>query len=155
MAHISNVLPAVAETTDRDGTFVWPPVGSISGPDWLAHYLACELQATCGLLALSVAGDSSVENVATVQLTLGTLPHELPSLTPSTRKEAHEIAVRAAGIEVLAESEGGLFYGSQSLLQLLSACGKSSKQGARRVHCCTCLDYPRYEWCAPLALVEH
>ena len=152
LAHISDVLPAVAESTFLHGYFEWPQQGgSISGPSWLSVYLREELRQQCSLDA-QIHNDNS-ELSATIQLTYGGLGNEARPLLPALRREAYKICVRQASILVVAEEDAGLFYGTQTLLQLFAAATSKARSSSSRprIEQSRCFDYPRFRWCAHVA----
>jgi hypothetical protein len=145
MADVRNVLPAVAEYTLIEGAFAWPDVGILSGPRGLTDYLRKELLAQCELHAIFQTDHGQV---STVELKLGRIA-ALDELSQAVRKEAYELLVGDKGVVIVAEHSAGLFYGIQSLLQLLSLQQSSHGGGQRVIHQCHCLDYARFEWWVP------
>lgn len=80
---------------------------------------------------------------STVQLQMREMPEACGIMT---RDEAYELVVLAEGVTITAETPAGVFYGIQSLLQLLpwsteASCRVPVLKG------CRILDYPRFKWC--------
>jgi Glycosyl hydrolase family 20, domain 2 len=148
MARISDVLPAVAESMFQDRRFEWPSNCTIRGPHGLAEYLRDELHEQCDLRAELVDGFD--DSQATFSLLCEDLGPGAQSLSPAIRRESYKLSIRQTTITVVAETRAGLFYGIQTLLQLLSASQGSQRvfRRAPRIELCLALDYPRFEWCA-------
>ena len=60
------------------------------------------------------------------------------------KKEEYKISVRKDGITISASAPNGLFYGIQSLMQLMPA--KNRKQSHIKIKCTEISDYPRFSW---------
>jgi len=85
----------------------------------LAEYLADPIRSASGF-SMPVGGPE-IGSDAAIRLTLDTnspSPDRLPN-TPLARSESYEISVGPTGIEIRAGSHAGLFYGIQTLRQLL------------------------------------
>ena len=70
----------------------------------------------------------------------------LDTANPELGEEGYLLEVRSSGVRMSANTERGLFYAYQTLIQMLPP-------DARRIHYraitlpeCTILDYPRFEW---------
>jgi hexosaminidase len=62
----------------------------------------------------------------------------------SLGKEGYQLNISPNCIEIAANTEAGLFYGVQSLIQLLPWNGKTNKPIS--LNCIEIVDYPRFEW---------
>jgi len=105
----------------------------------LGKYLSDELSPATGF-SLKVNTVSSFAN-GTIQLKL--------SGRPAVNKEAYDLVVSPAAIIITADSAAGLFYGIQTLLQLLPKQIESSKEVKNMewiVPSVTINDYPRFGW---------
>lgn len=62
-------------------------------------------------------------------------------------EEGYTLKVKPSGIEVSANTPAGIFYGMQSLLQLISLnCTAEEKQQAVSIPSVSIVDYPRFGW---------
>jgi len=105
----------------------------------LGKYLSDELSPATGF-SLKVNTVSSFAN-GSIQLKL--------SGRPAVNKEAYDLVVTPAAITITADSAAGLFYGIQTLLQLLPKQIESSKEVKNMewiVPSVTINDYPRFGW---------
>jgi len=96
----------------------------------LAEYLAEPIRVAGGF-PLPVGGPADGSDGA-IRLTLDSTSPATAGLpdTPLARPEAYEISSGPAGIEIRAASHAGLFYGIQSLRQLLPAGATTGARGA-------------------------
>ncbi len=85
-------------------------------------------------LDLGVAGRKS-RNVLVVSIVPGTVK---TGLDPETDKQAYRIEIGPGRIDVIGNSDPGLFYGVQTLIQLI----KTDAQGRLRLPACTVEDWP-------------
>ena len=95
----------------------------------LAEYLAEPLRVSAGL-PLPVGGRAEDSDGA-IRLTLNAEalgPRQLPD-TPLARSESYELSSSPTGIEIRAASHAGLFYGIQTLRQLLPAAATTGTGG--------------------------
>lgn len=68
---------------------------------------------------------------------------------PSIKDEGYRLTVTKSGIELYARKEAGIFYGIQTLLQLLPSGIESTEEAAPtrwNIPCVTIEDYPRFAW---------
>ena len=70
----------------------------------------------------------------------------LDTANPELGNEGYLLEVRSNGIRLSANTETGLFYAYQSLVQLLPADVLKVRYSAITLPECTILDYPRFEW---------
>ena len=70
----------------------------------------------------------------------------LDTANPELGEEGYLLEVRNSGIRLSANTERGLFYAYQSLVQLLPPDVSRVKYSAITLPECTVLDYPRFEW---------
>lgn len=61
-------------------------------------------------------------------------------------QEGYILEVNATGIRISANTEAGLFYGFQTLIQMLPDDISEEHYKKIIIPCCTILDYPRFEW---------
>ena len=96
----------------------------------LAEYLAEPIRVAGGF-PLPVGGPADGLDGA-IRLTLDSTSHAAAGLpdTPLARPESYELSSGPAGIEIRAASHAGLFYGIQSLRQLLPAGATTGARGA-------------------------
>jgi hexosaminidase len=103
----------------------------------VANYLTARLNAATGF------GVKTVESGGTIQLRLNAKP------APTLGQEGYQLDVTASGIIISANSAAGLFYGVQSLIQLLpkEIESKTVVSGINwTVPVVTITDYPRFGW---------
>lgn len=67
---------------------------------------------------------------------------EHPALAPSAKNEGYGLAVNQDGVSVAAETEAGLFYGVQTLIQLLEQAHRDQASIAGMV----ISDWPTFDW---------
>jgi len=96
----------------------------------LAEYVAEPIRRAAGF-PLPVSGPGEASDAA-IRLTLDSTSHAAAGLpdTPLARPESYELSSGPAGIEIRAASHAGLFYGIQSLRQLLPAGATTGARGA-------------------------
>lgn len=70
----------------------------------------------------------------------------LDTANPELGEEGYLLEVRSIGIHLSANTEKGLFYAYQTLVQLLPADVRRTRYSAISLPECTILDYPRFEW---------
>jgi hexosaminidase len=136
------LVPAPVKITFLSGQFEIRPdvrIGTAStSPDVLrvVNYLAAALEPAMGFrLAMGTQPAIRLEIVTPAQPNLGT--------------EGYQLDVNAAGIVLKANRPAGLFYGVQSLLQLLppSIAGRTVVAGQHwTVPAVHIIDYPRFAW---------
>ena len=68
------------------------------------------------------------------------------TVNPELGEEGYLLEVRSTGITLSANSEQGVFYAFQTLLQMLPPDVMSTVYSAVTLPECTILDYPRFEW---------
>lgn len=68
------------------------------------------------------------------------------TVNPEIGNEGYLLEVRGSGIRVSANTEVGLFYGYQTLLQMLPPDVTKVTYRSVTLPGCTILDYPRFEW---------
>lgn len=126
-----NIIPAPAEYTASTGYFAWtaakPPAVFAQQPEAMAA--ANWLQtAKPGGVSLNKAGKAGNN---TVQLSL------LTKADDRLGKEGYRLVVNPSNVQISANTGVGLFYGVQSLVQMID-------QG--RIAAGTIVDYPRFGW---------
>jgi hexosaminidase len=89
-------------------------------------------------LHVADTGDAAIEFVVDPQLAVA------GATTPAARDEAYELRIDPRTIRIAARTEHGLFNGSMTLWQWLTA--DTSKTRAIVVPCVRIADYPRFAW---------
>ena len=123
---IPGLIPLPESVSLRTGEFRLSSESSIlvSDPEdtelvRLAEYLAGPIRVTAGFrLPVGGPGDGSDAAIRLILDTKVPSPDRLPS-TPLARSESYEVSAGPTGIEIRAGSHAGLFYGIQTLRQLL------------------------------------
>lgn len=137
-----SIIPEPVSMVHKPGYFHLPKMVSIAAPATpevknITDYLKNKLQATTGY---SVSVNNSA---ASIQLKLNTMR----DTTLST--EGYLLSVKPAGITITANDAAGLFYGVQTLTQLLpkEIEGKTVAKGVDwKAPCVEITDYPRFHW---------
>ncbi len=70
----------------------------------------------------------------------------LDTANPELGDEGYLLEVRSNGIHLSANTERGLFYAYQTLVQMIPADARKVRYRAITLPECTILDYPRFEW---------
>jgi hexosaminidase len=140
---VLSLIPAPVSVKQESGNFVLTGQTSIevSSPDLsaLGKYLSEQLAPATGF-SNKVNTVSSFSN-ASIQLRL--------SGKPGKNKDAYELAVTPSAVTITADSSAGIFYGIQTLLQLLPNEIESKKQTKGiewSIPAVTINDYPRFAW---------
>lgn len=138
------LIPVPARVKWNDGFFKLPDTITISIPanqpavGWVANQLSAKLNLTTGLPVSIHSG-----NTATILLQLNKPLH------PAIGKEGYQLSVTAKGIQISANEAAGLFYGIQTLYQLLPP-EIESKTKAEMVNwtlpATEIADMPRFAW---------
>ncbi len=102
------------------------------------QYLASELNRRAGAL-LKVAGNKDAVAKGNIELTLD-------DANPSLVDEGYVLSVTPDSVTIRAHAAAGLFYGAQSLLQLLPLPEAGSKTSAPALPCVFVEDHPRFHW---------
>jgi len=77
----------------------------------------------------------------------GNIELRLEGANPALGDEGYTLTVAPDAVTIRARSSAGLFYGAQSLLQLLPAAGESGGQSTNRLISCVLVeDQPRFRW---------
>ena len=141
--HPISIIPQPVSVKEGNGNFKitsgTPIELSSSSIQGLGKYLADELSPATGF-SLKVNTVSSFSN-GSIQLKL--------SGKPAMNKEAYDLAVTPSSVIITADSAAGLFYGIQTLLQLLPKQIESSgevKNVEWTIPSVTINDYPRFGW---------
>ncbi len=153
-------VKAQTTTTSWKNTLIPQPVSVLAGNGWLV--LPNNLTITCSQqeevkkiaerLSKQLATKTSKVVVKTSTATTATTKniHLVLSNDKSLPKEGYRLKVTTAGVTLSAVTPAGLFYGVQTLLQLLpgevEAIEKSRQQGAWKIPFLTIEDYPRFGW---------
>jgi hexosaminidase len=138
-----SLIPLPAGVTDAAGAFTLRDGDEISvhgdAAADVAHQFADLLARARGLrLRVTDARDSAIEFVVDPQLDVA------GATTPQARAEAYELRVGPEHIRLVARTPHGLFDGSMTLWQWLTA--ETAKTSSIRVPCVRIADYPRFAW---------
>ncbi len=132
-----SVIPQPVSVTEASGSFSLNANTSVvlSSPDLknLADYLTAQLDTATGLSLKT--GASSSKNAIHLRLSGKT----------GSNKEAYQLNVTPTEIIITADSAAGLFYGIQTLLQLVPS-ETSVNNGEFAVPAVSIYDYPRFAW---------
>ena len=138
----ANVIPQPAKKVDKDGTFTLTAKSTIHAPEKLqseAHLLASAIERSTGyqlaIKKVDSTPDGIVLRIDPSLITLGT--------------EGYQLVVKADKVEIVAPTAAGVFYGTQTLLQMLpvEAFSPTKVAGVKwTVPCTEIEDSPRYPW---------
>ncbi|MBI5092256.1 MAG: beta-N-acetylhexosaminidase [Candidatus Hydrogenedentes bacterium] len=124
------------EPVDKTGTILSSRVKpTLDTLDDSARYLADGLKRRIGVRATIAAEARSAKH--SILLTTAGAPAEFGD-------EGYELSVTNDGIVIRASKPAGVFYGVESLLQLLPA--KGARSSARAIPCLTITDQPQFAW---------
>lgn len=134
---VYDIVPQPASLTPQSGVFtitaktaILYPAGSVEIKN-LAQYLAARIAESTGK-RLAVREGNSGANAIVLSLTGG----------GTETDESYTLNVSLTGIAIAAPKPAGLFYGIQTLRQMLASGGK----GAAKIPAVTISDAPRYPW---------
>jgi hexosaminidase len=138
------IIPEPVQLTKQTGEFVLPPTITIAAPasplvSYAANYLQNSLKKATGY-AITI---NNTNTGSTIKLVLNK-----PANT-AIGKEGYTLVVTPAGVTVQANEAVGLFYGVQTLLQLLPAAIENNnvvKDIKWSMPCVEITDYPRFGW---------
>ncbi|HTI97128.1 MAG TPA: family 20 glycosylhydrolase, partial [Rudaea sp.] len=139
-----SLIPLPARVTAAAGSFTLHDGDAISvhgdaTTAGIAGNFADLLARTRGLrLRVADARDAAIEFVVDPQFAVA------GAATPAARDEAYELRIDAHRIRIVARTGHGLFNGSMTLWQWLTA--DTSKTQAIAVPCVQIADYPRFAW---------
>lgn len=139
------IIPMPTYVMAAEGTFTLTPASAIvvdpATPELLAlgDYLAELLRRPTGFaLPVQVSGDAPAANSLTLSL---------DPATDSLSEEGYELRVAPEGVSLIAPRPAGLFYGVQTVRQLLPATVESAAQpGPWTLPAGTIRDTPRFGW---------
>jgi hexosaminidase len=138
MAQGLGIIPEPYLSTKGQGTYVLPKTISISAPDTaneLSETIAKQLRLTTGKTVYFSKNEPTIELSIVKDDVIG--------------EEGYLLNVNTKGIQIKANTNAGLFYGWQSLQQLLPAAiyGKTiSKNTNWQLTHCSIIDKPRFGW---------
>lgn len=101
-----------------------------------------ELQRRCRFVDTTVADRATNSRQSAVELSICEIPEVCQILC---RDESYELVIAVEGIRIAAESPAGVFYGIQTLLQLLPW-SADVPDSYPVLHGCRIVDYPRFKW---------
>src|ERR1700753_1696470 len=139
------IIPEPVSVITKDGEFTLPQhiliqAGTTADEKLVSGYLQKKLSTAPGR---QVTVRNSFSIPATIKLVLATAPDT------TLGKEGYQIWVSKKGITIAANQANGLFYGMQTLVQLLPKEIESSPAVAGvtwNVPLVTIKDYPRFSW---------
>lgn len=143
-----SIIPAPASLLVNTGHFILPKTVTIEAPvqPTLAQALSdlkSHLSIPTGYAVSINSAGAQKAGPATIRLVLNKTPDELLG------SEGYDLSVTPKNVVIRANQPAGLFYGIQSLLQLLPAAIESKslvKQASWEAPCVTIKDYPRFSW---------
>jgi hexosaminidase len=139
-AQTISLIPEPVQMTKQTGTYVLPKVITIGGADKLtAGYLRQKISTATGY-AVNIAEGAAA---ADIQLLLNS------TASSTLGKEGYQLSVTPQNIIIKANQPAGLFYGVQTLLQLLPKEIESKevvKDFNWTVPAVEITDYPRFGW---------
>ena len=149
-----SVIPKPVKMETRSGAFLLGPdtkISIVDGQDKVlaaAGYLAECLRRPTGFAFPLETSANAAPSTATAP---GSIVLRLEDLGERLGPEGYLLDVSAAGIQIRAAAPAGLFYGVQTLLQLLPAAIESSAPAAGSavrwaVPCVSIEDRPRFAW---------
>lgn len=130
------LIPKPQEFKILKGNFIFQDnvlIKSINVSDTLATYLASYISELYGIKFTK----EEQKEVPTITL-------QIDKNFMGEKPQAYSLKINSDKIAILASKEVGLFYGIQSLLQLLPK--NISKDASIEVQDCEITDYPRYSW---------
>lgn len=138
-----NILPEPVNYIAVKGTFTIPKNISITAPT--SAELAAAIKFLSQRISLPTGSTASINSTAnsTIKLLLNKKPNQLIG------NEGYQLSVKPTEIIIQANQAAGLFYGIQTLLQLLPAAIESNeleKNILWKIPCCNITDYPRFGW---------
>jgi hexosaminidase len=129
------VVPLPRRMRRRPGKMVLGSAVVIRTSGKAAGAAAQQLASELGRLGITATVDERTATPATIQLTQ-------TARRPEIGPEGYDLEVAATGIKIAAKSGAGLFYGAETLEQLISSDGrKPHAVGFVRI-----IDWPQYRW---------
>ncbi len=138
------IIPEPVSITRNNGTFIFPDKIVIAAPE--QQQLAEPLRMLEEKLAVRTGTSTRVGNTA-VAASIRLLLNKNPDAT--TGDEGYSLSVTPKGVVIKANKPAGIFYGVQTLLQLLpeEIESKEKIQTAQwKTPCVDITDYPRFKW---------
>jgi hexosaminidase len=130
-----SIIPLPAKLEERKGSFTLDKNVYISYPTAdlkeLATFAQSSIQETAGIKPELRTGLWMQRNAKTIKLYID---------SKVTAKEGYNLEITANGATITAGTENGLFYGIQTLLQLVPV------NGAKKLPCVYIEDEPRFSW---------
>jgi hexosaminidase len=108
---------------------------------FIAAYLVDKLNTPTGLQIKTGAGQAAAGNAIYLSIP--------KTSNPALGKEGYTLKVTPQGVHIQANAQAGLFYGVQTLLQLLPPQVESGSPGENQtwtLPCVEIMDYPRFGW---------
>lgn len=140
---IINVIPKPISVEQGDGFFVITSSTQVVAESNAATEAAKLIEALAPAMNFKLQiARSSQESKETIRLTLDERLSKLGD-------EGYTLQVTSSGISIVAKKPAGLFYGIQTLLQLLPAqiFSKTKTENVEwKVPCVSITDYPRFRW---------
>ena len=143
---IGNIIPRPVSEVATDGTFILSAdTGIFVEPDTndvkaIGQYLADALAPATGY-SLKVQAANGAPGKGNIYLTLS-------GAAPTVGEEGYELTITPELVKLAANQPAGLFYGVQTIRQLLPPAIDSSsiQPGPWRMRTGTITDYPRFAW---------
>ncbi|QEC68179.1 family 20 glycosylhydrolase [Panacibacter ginsenosidivorans] len=139
---VKNIIPVPASVTEKPGTFILKNNFSISAPN--------DADAMNVAKQLSAALSAPTGYAGTIKNSGGNIQLQLLSATDNTiGNEGYKLSVTSKAVTISANKPAGLFYGMQTLLQLLPPSIESKTTVANTnwtIPCVEITDEPRFGW---------
>lgn len=128
---VTPILPLPDHIEYREGSYVFPQELRVYAgkAKRTCRYMATELEKRFGIRVVQVGSQQRADCV-------------LLNASRNSQSEAYALTIRPRNLEIQADSEKGIFYGVQSLLQLMAGSQEHPVQVAAQ--CIT--DAPRFGW---------
>jgi hexosaminidase len=140
-ASVYSIIPAPASMENQNGRFILNQSVSIFCDDELkatADYLARKLEEYFGIKSRLIISKDQSSAKKGINLQRDTLLNDLGT-------EGYRMVVSARNIKVSAKSQAGVFYGIQSLFQLIGQ-DKSDRNSRYSIPAVVISDYPAFHW---------
>jgi hexosaminidase len=141
---VTSIIPAPVSCEQREGTFVVTPATRVVAEGDAAGEAAGFIDSLAPAMGFRLGrGDGASLGKNTILLRIE------PSLKERLGEEGYELEVATSSIQIRAAGTAGLFYGVQTLRQLLPPAIFSSEKVSGvewAVPCVRVMDYPRFGW---------
>jgi hexosaminidase len=129
------ILPIPRVMQRATGAMTLPPTVTIQTRGKAAHKVALQLESEFERLGINSSVDGPETTPPTIRLTDN-------GKQPRLGAEGYELHVGDSGIDIVANTDTGLYYGAQTLDQLATTDGRT----AARIPYVRIIDWPEYRW---------